>query len=171
MVRGRNRRREKRQKTRPLTSKPQPQPQPPDATAGAIAGTWCKVHWPTVYLKHLDILGCMVADAEDFEELVAMIADGGVKPVVAATFPLPDLRAAQARFKRKDFVGKIVIDCTRLESEHPDPVAAGAGAGGGGGAGTGRGQYVPPRLAVAVGGVAVAALGVVAIIWSRGRVV
>ena len=27
---------------------------PIDATAGAIAGTWCKVHWPTVYLKHLD---------------------------------------------------------------------------------------------------------------------
>ena len=54
----------------------------------------------------------MVADADDFAELVAMIADGGVKPVVAATFPLADLRTAQARFKRKDFVGKIVIDCT-----------------------------------------------------------
>lgn len=63
-----------------------------------------------MYLKHLDILGCMLATHEEFAELVQLIAAAKVKPLVAKVFPLKDLGDAQRFFAKKTFVGKIVID-------------------------------------------------------------
>mmetsp|Transcript_32626 Transcript_32626/g.79380 ORF Transcript_32626/g.79380 Transcript_32626/m.79380 type:complete len:429 (+) Transcript_32626:1214-2500(+) len=81
------------------------------ACAGAIAGKFPKVHWPTFYLKQLDLLGCMLATKEEFKELAQLIFDGKLRPLVAAVFPLKNLREAQTFFQKKTFVGKLVIDC------------------------------------------------------------
>eukprot|EP00128_Syssomonas_multiformis_P011158 Colp12_sorted_trinity150504_noHs@5469 len=81
------------------------------ASAGAIAGPNVQVHWPTVYLKHLDILGCMLASREEFGQLVSLIVRGELRPVVSNVFPLAGLSDAQREFKTKKGLGKIVIDC------------------------------------------------------------
>jgi NADPH:quinone reductase-like Zn-dependent oxidoreductase len=42
---------------------------------------------------------------------VAAIERGELQPLVAATFPLEDIVAAQELFSTKQHVGKIVLDC------------------------------------------------------------
>jgi len=45
----------------------------------------------------------------DFAELAEVASTGGLDPIVAEVFPLEGIRAAQERFVRKDFVGKLVV--------------------------------------------------------------
>jgi NADPH:quinone reductase-like Zn-dependent oxidoreductase len=81
--------------------------------AGAIAGPMAEVDLRTIYLKHLEIIGASQGTREEFRVVLDHIQSGRVKPLVAAVYPLREMRQAQAYFAGKDFVGKIVIvpDC------------------------------------------------------------
>ncbi len=79
------------------------------ATSGAIAGPIVELDVRTLYLKDLTLLGCTYQPPEVFENLVAYIERGEIRPLVAATYPLAEVVAAQERFLAKDFVGKIVL--------------------------------------------------------------
>lgn len=79
------------------------------ATAGAIAGPDVALDLRTLYLKDLTLLGCTVLGDGVFAGLVRRIEAGDVRPLVAATFPLADIVAAQELFLTKQHVGKIVL--------------------------------------------------------------
>lgn len=79
------------------------------AVAGAIAGPIVELDLRTLYLKDLSLFGCTVLGKGVFAELVGHIAAGRIAPLVAATFPLRDIAAAQAEFLTKRHVGKIVL--------------------------------------------------------------
>ena len=79
------------------------------ATAGAIAGPLVKLDVRTLYLKDLTLLGCTVQEDAVFENLVSYIERGEIRPLVAKTFPLPEIRRAQEEFLAKTFVGKLVL--------------------------------------------------------------
>jgi NADPH:quinone reductase-like Zn-dependent oxidoreductase len=79
------------------------------AVAGAIAGPLVELDLRTLYLKDLSLLGCTVLGAGVFAELVGHIAAGRIRPLVAATYALRDIAAAQAEFLTKRHVGKIVL--------------------------------------------------------------
>ncbi|TVR20720.1 MAG: Zn-dependent oxidoreductase [Anaerolineaceae bacterium] len=79
-------------------------------TAGAMAGPMVEIDLRTLYLRHLSLLGSTLGTAADFENLVNTIQAGQIKPLLAHTFPLAQLREAQQTFERKQFFGKIVID-------------------------------------------------------------
>lgn len=81
-------------------------------TAGAIAGPVVPVDLRTVYLGQLELLGSSFASHEEFAELVALIRQGRLRPLLAGTYPLAELRRAQADFAAKQFVGKLVITTT-----------------------------------------------------------
>lgn len=78
--------------------------------AGAIAGPLVELDLRTLYLKDLALFGCTVLGAGVFAELVDHIASGRIRPLVAATFALRDIAAAQAEFLTKRHVGKIVLE-------------------------------------------------------------
>lgn len=78
-------------------------------SAGAIAGPQVELDLRTMYLKHLTLIGSTVGTREDFARLVSWIETAQVRPLLAASYPLKDLPEAQARFLRKDFVGKLVV--------------------------------------------------------------
>jgi NADPH:quinone reductase-like Zn-dependent oxidoreductase len=80
------------------------------AVAGAIAGPHVALDLRTLYLKDLRLLGCTVLDEGVFAGLVRRIEDGQLRPVVAATFPLSQIVAAQELFLSKRHVGKIVLE-------------------------------------------------------------
>jgi hypothetical protein len=63
----------------------------------------------TIYLKQLDLPGSTMGDRSDFARLVEAIESGALKPLVAATSPLKELRRAQEDFVSKGFVGKLVV--------------------------------------------------------------
>ncbi|HEY3684938.1 MAG TPA: zinc-binding dehydrogenase [Streptosporangiaceae bacterium] len=77
--------------------------------AGAIAGPVVQADLRTLYLKQLTLVGSSVASHEEFAELVADIARGALRPLLAGTYPLRDLPRAQADFARKEFFGKLVV--------------------------------------------------------------
>jgi NADPH:quinone reductase-like Zn-dependent oxidoreductase len=79
------------------------------AASGAIAGSWVELDLRTLYLNDLTLFGCTVLDAEVFSDLVGYVERDEIRPVVAATFPLHDIVAAQRLFLTKQHVGKIVL--------------------------------------------------------------
>ena len=80
------------------------------ATAGAIAGPIVDLDLRTLYLNDLDLYGCTVYEPAVFEALMGYIRRGEVQPVVAATWPLADFRAAQEAFVAKAHVGAMVVE-------------------------------------------------------------
>jgi NADPH:quinone reductase-like Zn-dependent oxidoreductase len=79
------------------------------AVAGAIAGALVGLDLRTLYLKDLSLLGCTIPPAEVFANLVGYIERGEIRPLIAATYPLREIAAAQSAFMRKSHVGKIVL--------------------------------------------------------------
>ncbi len=79
------------------------------ATSGAIGGHWVELDLRTLYLNDLTLFGCTMLDIGVFANLVGYIERGEIRPVVAATFPLRDIVAAQRLFLTKQHVGKIVL--------------------------------------------------------------
>jgi NADPH:quinone reductase-like Zn-dependent oxidoreductase len=79
------------------------------AVAGAIAGPVVGLDLRTLYLKDLRLFGCTVLDPGVFENLVAYIERGEIRPVVARVYALEDIVAAQQQFLRKEHTGKIVL--------------------------------------------------------------
>ncbi|NIR30097.1 MAG: zinc-binding dehydrogenase [Gammaproteobacteria bacterium] len=78
-------------------------------TAGAIAGPVVQLDLRTMYLKHLDLIGCSQGTRGEFADVLRYALSGRIKPLLAGTYPLSEIHRAQADFKRKEFVGKLVI--------------------------------------------------------------
>lgn len=78
-------------------------------TSGAIAGPIVELELRTLYLKDLTLIGSTRQDTRVFTDLVSYIEAGEIKPVVAKTYPLADLHAAQKAFLEKSHMGKIGV--------------------------------------------------------------
>ena len=79
------------------------------AVAGAIAGPLVELDVRTLYLKDLSLFGCTVLEPEVFNNLIKSIEQGAIKPVVARSFAIEEIRDAQTLFLKKQHVGKIVL--------------------------------------------------------------
>jgi NADPH:quinone reductase-like Zn-dependent oxidoreductase len=80
------------------------------AVAGAIAGPLVELDIRTLYLKDLSLFGCTILGSEVFKNLITLIEQGAISPVIAKTFALDAICEAQAMFMDKKFVGKIVLN-------------------------------------------------------------
>jgi len=78
-------------------------------TSGAIAGPIVELDLRTLYLKDLTLIGSTRQDPRVFTDLVSYIEAGEIHPVVAETYGLRDLRAAQKAFLEKSHMGKIGV--------------------------------------------------------------
>ena len=77
--------------------------------SGAIAGPIVEFDLRTFYLNDLTFTGSTIIAPEVTENLVRYIEAGQVRPVLAATYPLAELREAQAAFIAKEHTGNIVV--------------------------------------------------------------
>lgn len=77
--------------------------------AGGIAGPIVELDLRTLYLRDLTFTGATVVPPGTFADLVGYIERGEVKPVLANTYPLTELREAQREFVRKEHIGNIVV--------------------------------------------------------------
>ena len=78
-------------------------------SSGAIAGPVVELDLRTFYLRDLTLLGSTVIPPEVTENLIRYIESQAIKPVLAATYPLEQLRDAQAAFIAKTHTGNIVV--------------------------------------------------------------
>ncbi len=79
-------------------------------TAGAIGAPIVNLDLRTLYLHDLELIGATVFQAHVYRNLIGYIERGEIRPLLAKTFPLDDIREAQAQFIKKSHVGNFVID-------------------------------------------------------------
>ncbi|MEQ8666703.1 MAG: alcohol dehydrogenase family protein [Rhodospirillales bacterium] len=79
------------------------------ATSGAIAGPMVEADLRIIYLSDLTIYGCTFQPRGVFAELVDLINDGRVRPLISKTYPLADIHRAQEDFQTKRYAGKLVL--------------------------------------------------------------
>lgn len=79
-------------------------------TSGAIAGPIVDLDLRTLYLNDLTFSGSTVIAPHIFGDVLAYIEQGAIKPLLAAAYPLADLKAAQQAFVAKKHTGNIVIN-------------------------------------------------------------
>jgi alcohol dehydrogenase len=84
-------------------------PQGRYVTCGAMGGPIIEIDMRRIYLKNLEIHGASQGTRRDFRTICDFVVSGAIKPLLAATYPLADLARAQLDFKKKNFVGKMVI--------------------------------------------------------------
>ena len=77
--------------------------------AGALDGWAVELDVRRLYLANIALVGSTMHTPRVFDLLVDVARGGGVRPVVAATFGLGEVAAAQARLARRGHVGKLVI--------------------------------------------------------------
>lgn len=77
--------------------------------SGAIAGPMVGLDLRTFYLRDLTFTGSTIIPPEVTRNLVHYIESGAIKPALAATYPLEDLREAQTAFIAKKHTGNIVV--------------------------------------------------------------
>jgi len=78
-------------------------------SSGAIAGPIVHLDMRNLYLKDLTLIGCTAWDEPVFPNLIGYIERGEIKPLLAKSFPLEDIKQAQREFTEKHHVGKFVL--------------------------------------------------------------
>lgn len=77
--------------------------------SGAIAGPVVELDLRTLYLRDLTFAGSTIISPSIIKDLVGYIEREEIKPILAATYPLVELHAAQQAFIDKQHVGNIVV--------------------------------------------------------------
>jgi NADPH:quinone reductase-like Zn-dependent oxidoreductase len=77
--------------------------------SGAISGPVVDLDLRTLYLKDLRLIGCTVLEMEIFSNLIGYIERSEIRPLVAASYTLAEIVAAQEAFLTKRHVGKIIL--------------------------------------------------------------
>jgi NADPH2:quinone reductase len=77
-------------------------------TNGSTTGRTAELHLPTLFWRHLEVIGTSMHDHEEFAEAVRLV-DEGLREPVAATFPFEEYPAALAALEAGGGIGKIVL--------------------------------------------------------------
>jgi len=76
---------------------------------GGTGGYKAVTDIPYLFTSEMTIIGSTGWTMEDQERLVALVADGRLKPVIDRVVPLSDAIDAYGAFERREFFGKIVV--------------------------------------------------------------
>ena len=79
------------------------------AVAGAIAGAFVELDLRALYLKDLSLIGCTELEPQVFRNLVQIIEQKKIQPIVSDTYSLEEIAKAQEQFLMKKHTGKIVL--------------------------------------------------------------
>lgn len=79
------------------------------ASSGAIGGPIVEMDMRNLYLKDITLIGCTAWDEPVFANLIGYIERGEIRPLLARTFPMHEIAAAQTEFMKKSHVGNFVL--------------------------------------------------------------
>ncbi len=79
-------------------------------TVGNSAGAKFEFDNRYMFAKHLSIIGSTMSTLDDFKEVMNLVVDGKLKPIMDKTFPLKDAVQAQERLWKNENFGKITLD-------------------------------------------------------------
>lgn len=78
-------------------------------TCGATAGPSVPLDLRYVFSRQLTILGSMMGTRNELDQIMQLVGDKKVAPVVDSIMPLREARAAQERMLNRDLFGKLVL--------------------------------------------------------------
>ncbi|MDT8437179.1 MAG: zinc-binding dehydrogenase [Gemmatimonadota bacterium] len=78
-------------------------------TYGATTGPAARLDIRHVFWKQLSVIGTTMAARREFEEVMALVADGALRPVVDDVLPLDRIREAHERLEAGGVFGKLVL--------------------------------------------------------------
>ncbi|MBI3996807.1 MAG: zinc-binding dehydrogenase [Candidatus Omnitrophica bacterium] len=78
-------------------------------TCGATTGPSVPLDLRYVFSRQLSLLGSIMGTRAELDQVVALIGQGTLKPVVDAVLPLAQARAAQERLLNRKVFGKLVL--------------------------------------------------------------
>jgi NADPH:quinone reductase-like Zn-dependent oxidoreductase len=78
-------------------------------TCGATTGGLAEVDLKAIFWKQLSILGSTMGIPQDLKDALRMWEAGQLRAVIDSTFPLDQVREAQARMERTEQFGKIIL--------------------------------------------------------------
>lgn len=76
---------------------------------GATTGSRVTLHLSHVFWKQLSVIGSTMSSRAEFEEVMSLVADGTLKPVLDEVLPLDEIRAAHERLEAGTVFGKLVL--------------------------------------------------------------
>ncbi|MGA9534009.1 MAG: zinc-binding dehydrogenase [Anaerolineales bacterium] len=78
-------------------------------TVGNTGGPKYELDHRYLFAKHLSILGSTMGTRSDFQTVMNLVFDGRLQPVIDRSYPLEDIRAAEARLEAGEQMGKITL--------------------------------------------------------------
>jgi NADPH:quinone reductase-like Zn-dependent oxidoreductase len=78
-------------------------------TVGSTGGPSYELDHRYLFGKHLSIIGSSMGTRSDFETVMNLVFDGRLQPVIDRSYPLEDIRSAEARLDAGEQMGKITV--------------------------------------------------------------
>jgi len=79
-------------------------------TVGNTGGAVFEIDNRFIFGKHLSVIGSTMSNQQDFKQVMKLIFEGKLKPVIDRIYPLQEARAAQERLESGKQNGKIVLE-------------------------------------------------------------
>ncbi len=78
-------------------------------TCGATTGPIVELDLRFFFTKELSVAGCYMGSRQELDQVLGLISEGKLKPVLDNTFALKDAVRAQATLESRNFFGKLVL--------------------------------------------------------------
>lgn len=78
-------------------------------TFGATTGATANVDIRQVYWNQINVLGTTMGSPKEFSELLRVVANGQIQPVIDRSYPLAEAAEAQRRMEEQEQFGKVVL--------------------------------------------------------------
>ena len=76
---------------------------------GVTTGYKVQLHMGALFTKELQVFGVQMGSREDMQQIVEMLSQGKIKPVIHQAFPLKQAAEAHRVMEERSFFGKLVL--------------------------------------------------------------
>ena len=76
---------------------------------GATTGIRTELHLGLLFSRQIDVFGAFMGTKEDMRQIVAVLNQGVINPVVDRVFPLEEAAAAHRAMEETNFFGKLLL--------------------------------------------------------------
>ncbi len=73
------------------------------------AGSEIQLNLRQIYANNIDFLGVYLGTRKDLFDLLNMVSQGRIKPLIDSVFPIDDVDKAQLRMEKRNHIGKILL--------------------------------------------------------------
>ena len=78
-------------------------------TCGSTSGPKVELDLRFFFTKELSVVGCYMGSRQELDQVLRLVAEGKLKPVVDTVFPLADAAKAQATMESRELYGNLVL--------------------------------------------------------------